>query len=100
MSPRQVASSQYSRNPLVWQGAAERPAFQEAAPPADVVFGYVRSVSDRLGYPEGCKETLAGWCARQGWELWTVFADVRSRYACALFTLLSPVAASWPGGGW
>ncbi|MCG8914902.1 recombinase family protein [Actinokineospora sp. PR83] len=50
----------------------------EAAPPAEVVFGYVRSVSDRPGYVEGCKETLAWWCAREGWELWTVFTDVCS----------------------
>jgi DNA invertase Pin-like site-specific DNA recombinase len=45
---------------------------------AEVVLGYVRSVSDRPAFMTGCKAALATWCAKNGWELRVVFTDVCS----------------------
>ncbi|OLR89542.1 recombinase family protein [Actinokineospora bangkokensis] len=54
------------------------PCPQAQAFPSEMVFGYVRSVSDRPGYLAACREQLAIWCARQGWELRAVFTDTCS----------------------
>jgi hypothetical protein len=43
-----------------------------------LVYGYVRSPFERPEYLAGCRDALASWCAREGWNLGAVFTDIAS----------------------
>ncbi|GLZ37710.1 recombinase family protein [Actinokineospora sp. NBRC 105648] len=46
--------------------------------PYPLVYGYVRSIADDSEFVHSCRDRLAVWCVREGWNLGAVFTDVGS----------------------